>query len=148
MGLRRKSRELFIQCYYALSYTDTDAHLLHLDYLSKYKEILDNLADEGDIEHENVIYSFAEQLLKNIIPKIDDIDELIKANLGEYKIEKVGILEVIILRMAIFEMVYDKTPAAVVINEAVELTKKYCAEKSPALVNAILDKIREKGEPV
>jgi len=146
MGYRRKSRELFIQTFYALTYTDTDKHLLHLDYLNKYKEILDDLAEEGEIEIDNTIYTFAEQLLKKIIPKIDEIDELISKNIGDYKMDKIGVIELTILRLAVFEMIFEKTPVAVIINESVEITKKYCAEKSPALVNAVLDKIKENGD--
>ena len=145
MGLRRKSRELFIQTYYALTYSDTNEHLLHLDYINKYKEVLDDLAEDNDVAHDNSVYTFAEKLLKNIFPKIDEIDQIINDNIGEYKIDKMGVLEMIILRMAIYEMLHEKTPAAVIINEAVEITKKYCAEKSPALVNAVLDKINELG---
>jgi transcription termination factor NusB len=41
-------------------------------------------------------------------------------------------------------MIYEKQTPAITINESVELTKKFCAEKSPSLVNALLDKIRQK----
>ena len=144
MGLRRKSRELVVQTFYALSYAEVDQYLQHLDYLSKYQEILDDLIAENDITKEDNVYEFADNMIKNMIPKLDDIDDIIKNNLGENKIEKLGTLELIIMRMATFEMCFEKTAPAVIINEAVDLTKKYCAEKSPALVNAILDKVKGK----
>ena len=146
MGLRRKSRELFVQTFYALLHTDTDQYLQHLDYINKYEEILSDLAVDNEIANNSSIYKFAESMLKNIFPKIDEIDEVIHNNIGEYKVENLGMLEMIILRMAIYEILFEKTPAAVVINEAVEITKKYCAEKSPSLLNAILDKIHEKED--
>ncbi|MCL2062929.1 MAG: transcription antitermination factor NusB [Candidatus Cloacimonetes bacterium] len=142
MGIRRKSRELVIQTFYALTYSEKDQYLQYLSYLDKYQEILLNIASENKIQPENKVYELAEAMIKNIIPKIEDIDEIIKRNLGNIKIEKLGVLDVIIIRMAVFEMILEDTPSIVMINEAIELAKLFCAEKAPALINAILDKIR------
>ena len=142
MGIRRKSREMIIQTFYALNYTETDEYLAHLDYLNKYKDILNDLASDTDVESDSGIYTFADNLIKNIIPKMDMLDGIVSSNIGDYKIDKIGIVELNILRLAIYEMIFDKTPPPVVINEAIELTKKFCAEKSPSLINAVLDKIK------
>jgi N utilization substance protein B len=64
--------------------------------------------------------------------------------LGDYKLEKIGLLDLFIMRLAIYEMFFDETPPPVMINEAVELAKRYSAEKSPSVVNAILDAIKLK----
>jgi N utilization substance protein B len=145
MGYRRKSREIVIQVLYALTYIeDETSEFKHLDYINHYKEILEDLIIEEDIKFEGNIYLFSEESIKNIICKMDVLDEYIVANIGVYKLEKIGLLELIILRLAIYEMIYLKTPAPVMINEAVEIAKKFCAEKSPALINAILDKFKLK----
>jgi N utilization substance protein B len=143
MGIRRKSRELVIQVYYALLYVEKDENFNNMQYIDQYKEILDYIAEENIIKQETSIYTYAEMAIKNIIPKIEILDEMIERNIGEFKIDKLGLVEQIILRIAIYEMIYDKTPVIVMINEAIELAKKYCAEKSPAIINAILDKIKE-----
>ena len=142
MGTRRRSREIIIQVFYALFYAETDQNFKHLDYINVYKEVLDYIAIENDIKPESSVYLFAETSIKRIIVKIETLDETIERHIGDYKIEKLGFVELIILRMAVYEMMYEKIPVAVMINEAVELAKKYCAEKSPALINAILDKIK------
>jgi len=142
MGIRRKSRELVIQTIYALNYSEVDPHLLHLDYINKYREILDDLTYDNEIEAESNIYKYAEGTLKKMIPKFDELDACIDKHLGDYKLEKMGLMDLIIMRLAVYEMLFDATPAPVMINEAVEMAKKFCAEKSPSLINAILDNIR------
>jgi len=143
MGMRRKARELSIQTLYALAYTQTNETLAHLEYIETYADVLAMLCAENHIAPDSSIQKFADKLLYNLFPKIDAIDVLIVKHLEDTTIDKIGIIELIILRMAIYEMVYDHTPPAVIINEAIELTKKYCAEKSPSLINAVLDKIKD-----
>jgi len=146
MGIRRKSRELIVQTIYALNYAETDAYLLNLDYINLYKEILDNMASDNEITENSSIYKHAESCLKALLPKWENIDEVINNHIGDYKFEKIGLLDLIIMRLAVFEMLYqeDRTPPPVMINEAVELAKKFCAEKSPSLINAVLDNINRK----
>ena len=143
MGLRRKSRELIIQTMYALSYQETDQYLQHLDHLSKYRDILIDITQEDEIEPDNTIFEFADNLLRNLLPKIEEIDTIISRNIGEYKIDKIGQLDLYIIRLACYELIYENLPPAVAINEAIDLAKKFSAEKSPALINAILDKIKK-----
>ena len=143
--IRRKSRELIVQTVYALNYAEVDAYLLNLDYLNKYREILENIASENEIKIDSSIFTYADNCLKQLVPKLEEIDEVITLNIGDYKFEKIGLLDLIIMRLAIFEMLFleERTPPPVMINEAVELAKKFCAEKSPSLINAILDNVRK-----
>ena len=142
MGIRRKSREIIIQTFYALTYEERDTYLNNLSFLSKYQEVLENVSLENNIPPQGKVFALSEKIIKNMIPKIEEIDEIIKKNLGNVKIDKLGVLDVIILRLAVYEMLIEKTPPIVMINEAVDLAKMFCAEKTPALINAILDKIR------
>ena len=144
MGIRRKSRELIVQTLYALSYSETDDYLLHLNYINIYKDILNDLAAENGIDKNDGIYKYAEKILKAILPKISDLDQLINKYIIDYEIEKIGLLDLIILRLAVYEMLYARIPAPVVIDEAVEISKRFCAEKSPQMINAILDLFKEK----
>jgi len=142
MGIRRKSRELVVQAFYALTVAEKRPYLADLQYLSTYQDILKDLADENGIDYLNKIYVYADKIMSSMLVKLDEIDEYIKKNLGNYTFEKIGLLELIIMRMSIYEMFFENTPPEVMINEAVDIAKKFCAEKSPALINAILDKIR------
>ena len=141
MGIKRKTRELVIQTLYGLNYAEKTQEINYLDCLSQYPELLKNLTTEFQIENDKNIYIFADNLLKKIILCKEDLDEIINKHAGNVKIEKLGVLELSILRLAVYEMVYEKIASAVIINEAVDLAKKFSAEKSPALINAILDKI-------
>lgn len=70
---------------------------------------------------------------------LEDIIELIKKNLKQdWKIERISKVTLSILKLAIYEIVYAKIPFKVVINEAVELAKKYGEDSAPAFVNGIL----------
>ncbi|MGN1301277.1 MAG: transcription antitermination factor NusB [Clostridia bacterium] len=73
---------------------------------------------------------------------LEDITELIKKNLKQdWKIERISKVTLAILKLATYEIVYAKIPFKVVINEAVELAKKYGEDTSSAFVNGILASI-------
>ena len=141
MGLKRKTREVVIQTLYGLTYCEKNPILHNLDYLSSYADLLDNIASEFNIRRKGVIYTGANEILKKLIVEMDNIDEILNKNAGSVKLINLGVLEIAILRLAIFEMKFLNVPSAIAINEAVDIAKKYSAEKSPAVINAILDKI-------
>ncbi len=79
--------------------------------------------------------------------KIADIDALINENTEGWDTNRMGKVELTVLRLAVFEMLYDEdVPTNVAINEAVEIAKKYGQEGSGAFVNAILGKIAKSGD--
>ncbi|MCK9329594.1 MAG: transcription antitermination factor NusB [Candidatus Cloacimonetes bacterium] len=144
MGIKRKSRELIIQTLYSLLYADVDEYLQNLDLLNKYKEVLSYLCEESAVELKSNIYNHADFSLKKIIPLIDELQEKVSSYLGTRTIDSLGQIDLIILKLSMYEMLYEKTPPPVMINEAIELAKKFCSEKSPALINAILDNFKKK----
>ena len=78
-------------------------------------------------------------IAKGVNEKLENIIELIKKNLKkDWKIERISKVTLAILKLAIYEIVYAKIPFKVVINEAVELAKKYGEDSAPAFVNGIL----------
>ena len=93
---------------------------------------------------------FASELLKNTILSYEQNTEIIKQNLKEWEYERVAIMDIIILKMAITELVsFPSIPEKVTINECIELSKEYSTDKSKLFINGILDKIhnelRSKG---
>ena len=76
-----------------------------------------------------------------IIDLKEDIENQISKNLKSgWSIERISKVNISILRIAIYEMIYGKLPYKVVINEAVELAKKYGEEASASFINGVLDK--------
>ena len=83
--------------------------------------------------------------VKDIKQKKDEIDKIISDYLETWDIKRVGKAELTIIRLAIYEMYYDKSiDIAVAINEAIELAKVYGDDKSPKFVNGVLATIHKK----
>ena len=83
--------------------------------------------------------------VKDIISKTEEIDKIISDNLETWEIKRVGKVELIIIRLALYEMYYDKSiDVPVAINEAIELAKVYGDNKSPKFVNGVLATIHKR----
>ena len=87
-------------------------------------------------------YKYIEDVVFGIEKNKETIEDLIKNNLkSEWKIERVSKIDISILKLAIYEIKYKKLPFKVVINEAVEIAKKYGEDTSSKFVNGILASI-------
>jgi len=87
------------------------------------------------------------EYVKKVIASLNEIDAMIKKTSTAYEIERICKVEITILRLALYEMLFDKNiPCKVAIAEAIRLTKKFASAKSTSFVNAILDKIFQKHE--
>ncbi|MBO5167332.1 MAG: transcription antitermination factor NusB [Lachnospiraceae bacterium] len=76
-----------------------------------------------------------------IMEKLSDIDEQLEQKAENWNVARMGKVELTILRLALYEIMYDEdVPAGVAINEAVELAKKFGQESSGSFVNAVLAK--------
>jgi len=128
--LRRNARMLCIQHLYA--------------YLQQEDEILDNviercllLNDEPDFDEE-----FFRTLIHKTINEIDQLDERIKKRSKNWAFSRITLMDKIILRQSIAEMMFiDDVPPRVTISEAIELAKEFSTEESHIFVNGMLDRI-------
>ena len=86
---------------------------------------------------------FVVERVKDVIEKIDEIDEILKANLEGWSIDRLNNVDKGILRYAIYEMKYQDLPKEIAINEAINITKKYSDidGKQKAFNNKVLDKV-------
>lgn len=81
--------------------------------------------------------------VNDLTSHLEEIDNKISTYCEGWTIDRIAKAELTIIRLAIYEIFYDKdVDKAVAINEAVELTKKYASDKSPAFVNGVLSKIQ------
>ena len=79
--------------------------------------------------------------------KLPQIDELLNEASDGWKVSRMGKADLTILRLAVYEMQYDEdVPVGVAVNEAVELSKKFGGDESPAFINGILGKIGKTGK--
>lgn len=112
-------------------------------------EIQKNMEEEqiGIFFEENEITNneekeFIKTIFEGLINNKSEIEELIQSNLKEkWTIDRISKIDLAILKVAIYELIYSKVPYKVVINEAVELAKKYGDDSSKSFVNGILASI-------
>lgn len=91
-----------------------------------------NITDEKQKE-------FIKKSIDGINENIEEINELIKKNLKQnWTIERISKIDISILKLAIYEMIYTDTPYKVAINEAIEIAKKYGDDSSKSFINGIL----------
>lgn len=96
---------------------------------------------EGDIKEIDLTY--VKQVLIGVNNNKEEIDKVIQENLHNWKIERISKVNLSILRIATYELLYDKeVPRGVAINEALEITRRYSDEKSVSFINGVLDKIK------
>jgi N utilization substance protein B len=84
-------------------------------------------------------------IVEGVKSHLDDIDKTIELSAPEWPLDKISKVDLVILRIAIFEMVYgNKTPTKVAIDEAVELAKEFGNDTSHKFVNGVLGTVAEK----
>ena len=86
---------------------------------------------------------YALELSRGTMRNIDRIDMLIKKSASNWRVERIALTDRNLLRIAVCEMLFSEdAPDQVVINEAVEIAKRYGTEESPSFVNGVLDAVR------
>ena len=111
--------------------------------------VKDNIPyDLENVFHENLEMDnkFVRDVVNGVLENRENIDKVITKYLDNWDLDRLGKTDRAILRLSTYEMLYYSTPKIVVINEAVELAKKYSDDKVVKLINAVLDKIRDNEE--
>ena len=110
------------------------------DQLNDQLDLYFNADHEGEYSEEDEKY--IKEKLCNIISKAEELDGFIGESAKGWKISRLNKVDLCILRLAVYEMIYDEdVPYKVAINEAVDIAKQYGGEDSPAFINGILGKI-------
>ncbi|RXJ95737.1 transcription antitermination factor NusB [Arcobacter sp. AHV-9/2010] len=130
MATRTQARESVIGLLYAYDLGNVE--------ITKF---VDDILEEKKIRNNQK--EFALNLFNGTIKNIEKIDEEIIKYLTQGTIQDVGSVEKSILRLAIFEILFENLSKAIVINEAIELSKKLASDGAPKFINAILDQIKK-----
>lgn len=139
MGIRRKGREIALQTLYAIEFTDHEHNDLELIYQEKLQEI----TEAREIQIDSKIFDFALEIVRNTIHNIDEIDKNISSHSTNWKVSKIADLDKAVLRIATYEMMFTATAPAIIMNEAIEIAKKFCSDSSSKFVNGILNSIAD-----
>jgi N utilization substance protein B len=89
---------------------------------------------------------FMEALVRGAVSRKSDIDERISKYSERWRIERMPAVDRNILRLAIYEMMQGETPPPVIIDEAIELARKFSGDDSAPFINGVLDSVRKELE--
>ena len=90
------------------------------------------------------LQTFANGLVRGTIDRVAEIDRLLAARTHNWRVERMAVIDRLVLRMAVFELLTaPETPPKVVINEAIELTRTFSGEEAVPFVNGVLDGVRK-----
>lgn len=132
MGTRRKARECALQMLFAADVGKASGSVLTNKY---WNELGEDGIDEKTQE-------FANNLVLGTLRELDSIDETIRTRAEHWRIERMAIVDRNVLRLAVFEFLYDETPHTVVINEALEIARRFSTFEATQFINGILDAIK------
>ena len=136
MGTRRTARELALKFLYQTEYNseNPDSELVAF-------------CERANVSQE--VQNFTQALIKKFLLHEKEVDELLKKISAHWAPERMAVIDKNIIRLGICELLFNSTtPPKVVINEAVEIAKKFGTEESPDFINGILDKILKDSKVV
>jgi len=134
VGYRRQARELALQFLYGYELNRRERE----EALAQFR---------GKTRLPEPARRFAGELAAGVLDHLEEIDRLIAGHAQNWDLDRLALVDKQILRLALYELHWrDDIPAAVTINEAVEIAKKFSTPQSGRFVNGILDRVREEME--
>ncbi len=132
MGRRRKARECALQFLYQLEFDQAEVDEKITQFWKEKRAGKD-------------IREYSEWLIKGVLSRVDEIDAAIQSTSEHWRISRMTLIDRNILRLATFELLAAESLApAIIINEAIEIAKKYSGPEAALFVNGILDSLRKK----
>lgn len=132
MGTRRKARECALQMLFAADVAKTRESVLTNNY---WNELGEETLDEKT-------RNFADAIVNGALRQIETIDERIRTRAEHWRIERMAIVDRNVLRLAVYEFLFTDTPHTVVINEALEIARRFSSYEATQFINGILDAIK------
>ena len=132
MGTRRKARECALQMLFAADVAKTDESFLTTSYWSEL----------GETTLDQQTRDFSDKIAVGTLQQIEIIDDRIRTRAEHWRIERMAIVDRNILRLAVYEFLFDDTPATVIINEALEIARRFSTFEATQFINGILDAIK------
>ncbi len=134
MGKRRKARECSLQILFQLEFNNSQPQAAITQFWEKRRV-------SGEVRE------FSSWLVNGILSHRQKIDEIIQSVSENWRLKRMALVDRNILRIATFELLFEENvPPAVIINEAIEIAKKYSSPEAATFVNGILDGVRKKLE--
>lgn len=131
-GTRRKARECALQMLFAADLVHNESSVLTTDFW--------NELGETDIDVKT--RDFANNLVAGTIKNLSLIDDRIRTRAEHWRIERMAIVDRNVLRLAVYEFLFEDTPHTVVINEGLEIARRFSTFEATQFINGILDAIK------
>ncbi|HIG72859.1 MAG TPA: transcription antitermination factor NusB [Myxococcales bacterium] len=106
---------------------------------STVDEVFNDVAEHFEMPH--AAHGFARDLVAKVIEHADALDEIVSSHARNWRVDRMAIVDRNVLRLAAFELMHTETPAAVILDEAVELARRFGSDESPPFVNGVLDAV-------
>jgi N utilization substance protein B len=102
-------------------------------------EVFEGVAEHFEMPH--AAHAFARELVVQVVEGCAGLDAIVSSHAKNWRVSRMAIVDRNILRLATFELAHTETPAPVVLNEAVELARRFGSDESPPFVNGVLDAV-------
>ena len=132
MGSRRKARECALQMLFAADVAEVPPD----DVVRSY------WAELGEPELDQTAREFATRLAAQTLSNLELLDERIRSRAEHWRISRMAVVDRNILRLAVYEFLYEPTPRTVAINEALEIARRFSTYEATQFINGILDAIK------
>ena len=131
---RHKLREQVFKLLFRIEFNDSVE-------MEEQKELFFTTSDVETTEEES---RYIEEKYQAVVDKLDKIDELISSNAKGWSIDRMSKVDLTILRLGVYEMIFDDTiPEDVALNEAIELAKEFGQDQSYSFINGVLVKLHK-----
>jgi transcription antitermination protein NusB len=151
-GARRLGRELALKVLYGLNDQEPEPRQVLDRFWGNFRFAEDILGDPLEDVARPLpaeVVAFAEGLVLGVHSHLGTIDKAIKEFSTNWTLERMARVDLAILRLAAYELLFcPSVPGSVIINEAIEIGKRFGAQETPAFVNGILDQISRKHRPL
>jgi N utilization substance protein B len=129
MGARRKARELALQMLFQHDMSGNKPDMI----ISTFEELQKSKPNTRE---------FATKIFHGTVDNLEKIDEMITAQADNWRLSRMAVVDRNIIRMCVYEFLHENdTPKLVIIDEGIEIAKKYGTQKSSQFINGILDGI-------
>ena len=132
MGSRRKARECALQMLFAADVAEGTSDEVVRSYW----------AELGEPDLDDTAREFATRLASGTLANVASLDDRIRSRAEHWRISRMAVVDRNILRLAVYEFLYEPTPRTVAINEALEIARRFSTYEATQFINGILDAIK------
>jgi len=132
---RQRSRQAALQTLYARDFADPQQAGSEIPIEELFERVAQNFSLPAGAR------DFALQLAAGTVSALSEIDDLLAANAINWKISRMAAVDRNVLRLGIYELTRTDTPVSVILDEAIQLARRFGAESSPGFVNGVLDAV-------